>query len=704
MLSRKRLSLFTLLILPVAAASAQTSNNAETFTYQGNLTFFGQPVNGTCNFQFSVHDALADGYQIGITQTMAGVAVADGIFSAPIYVYVPAIPFSIFNGQDRWLQIAVNDCAGGSTYTTLTPRQAITPAPYATYAIKAGTAATMSWYSLSNVPPGFFDGNDNDTTYTAGAGLTLNGTEFSVSGVDWNGLGNVPAGFADGVDDDTTYTAGAGLNLAGNQFSVSGVTWNMLSGVPVGFADGTDNDTTYTAGAGLALTGTQFSVSSVSWNQLGNVPAGFADGVDNDTTYSAGAGLNLTGTTLSVPANTFWKTDGNAATTPGTQFLGTTDAVALDLRVNNARALRLEPTTGTPNVIGGHSGNNATSGVVGAAISGGGAGTTLNRVTDDYGVISGGYNNQAGDNAGSTNDRPYTTVGGGQGNIASGNNSVVAGGNGNTVSGSGSSVGGGQGNNAAGSFNAIGGGISNSTSSSYSTVGGGASVHATGDWSTASGGRANTASGQNSMVAGGGYNTASGAYSFAAGDHVIANDDGAFIWGDATGTSGYMSSPGGNTFSVQASGGIWLGTNRNPTIAAGDFITTSTGAHLTAAGVWTSVSDRNAKTAFELIDTRDVLERVVKLPISSWRYKLENGAVRHIGPMAQDFHASFGLGTDDVSIGMVDGDGVSLAAIQGLNLKLQDEVTRLRWLILAMALAMAGGFGAILVRLKRATR
>ncbi len=55
-----------------------------------------------------------------------------------------------------------------------------------------------------------------------------------------------------------------------------------------------------------------------------------------------------------------------------------------------------------------------------------------------------------------------------------------------------------------------------------------------------------------------------------------------------------------------------------------------------------------------------------RLPISKWSYKVEDGSVRHIGPMAQDFAAAFGLGSDDRSIGTVDADGVALAAMQAL--------------------------------------
>jgi hypothetical protein len=68
----------------------------------------------------------------------------------------------------------------------------------------------------------------------------------------------------------------------------------------------------------------------------------------------------------------------------------------------------------------------------------------------------------------------------------------------------------------------------------------------------------------------------------------------------------------------------------------------------------------------------DVLEKVAALPISTWRFRQQTDT-RHIGPMAQDFYAAFGVGTDDRHIATVDADGVALAAIQGLNQKMEAE-------------------------------
>jgi hypothetical protein len=85
-------------------------------------------------------------------------------------------------------------------------------------------------------------------------------------------------------------------------------------------------------------------------------------------------------------------------------------------------------------------------------------------------------------------------------------------------------------------------------------------------------------------------------------------------------------------------------------------------------------SDRDAKDNFASISPAEVLEKVSALPLSTWKYKSEEAAIRHIGPMAQDFHAAFGVGPDDKHITTVDADGVALAAIQGLNQKLEATV------------------------------
>ncbi len=91
--------------------------------------------------------------------------------------------------------------------------------------------------------------------------------------------------------------------------------------------------------------------------------------------------------------------------------------------------------------------------------------------------------------------------------------------------------------------------------------------------------------------------------------------------------------------------------------------------NITATAFYTS-SDRHAKTIGQAADPQAVLAKVAGLPIMEWSFKSEPAA-RHLGPMAQDFYSAFGLGAGDKQIATVDADGIALAAIQGLNLKVE---------------------------------
>jgi hypothetical protein len=79
-------------------------------------------------------------------------------------------------------------------------------------------------------------------------------------------------------------------------------------------------------------------------------------------------------------------------------------------------------------------------------------------------------------------------------------------------------------------------------------------------------------------------------------------------------------------------------------------------------------SDRNLKEEFEVVNPFEVLEKVAAMPITTWEFNFDEADIRHMGPMAQDFHAAFGLGATDTKIGLTDSSGVALAAIQGLRL------------------------------------
>jgi trimeric autotransporter adhesin len=318
--------------------------------------------------------------------------------------------------------------------------------------------------------------------------------------------------------------------------------------------------------------------------------------IDESTLFNDNSltGADIDESTLTgVPSTNAWGLTGNAGTT-GATFLGTTDNQPLNLRVNNARALRLEPasdgTNQSPNVIGGIADNSVTSGVHSAVIGGGGRGVpadpaTANRVTDHQGTVGGGANNQAGDDAGTAGDHTLATVGGGGNNratgeaatvsggffdTASGLRSTVGGGDNNTASGDKATVGGGDNNVASGGWAAVGGGLSNQASgtaatvsggntnnaSGLATVGGGESNSASASRATVGGGSINQASGFAATVPGGQLNTAQGEFSLAGGFAAQANHNGAFVWADSNLFN--FASTAQDQFNVRSTGGARL--------------------------------------------------------------------------------------------------------------------------------------------------
>ncbi len=346
-----------------------------------------------------------------------------------------------------------------------------------------------------------------------------------------------------------------------------------------------------------------------------------------------------------------------------TGVLGTTDGHPLDLRANNERVMRFEPNTISPTVIGGSPANSTVAGVRGATIGGGGmpVGDTdpdvvaegPNRVTDAYGTVGGGYSNVAGDDAGTLANMPAATVAGGAINAARGAYGAVGGGAQNVVG-------------VNGFTGVIAGGYNNASTSAYASVGGGLFNDATGLGGTVAGGAGNTASGQYSSVIGGNQNAASGDYSVAMGRRAKAPGDGSFAFADSNNFD--FSSPTNNAFRVRATGGVRFVVDIDATGAS------TWSCLLTTGNSWNCSSDRNLKQDFERLDGEAVLARLAAMPVYAWSPKGRNAHVRHYGPTAQDFHAAFGLGDDDTMIGMQDADGVALAAIQGLNAKLEAKV------------------------------
>ncbi len=315
MSARLRLVLASALISLLAGAGATraAAPAGTAFTYQGWLSQAGTPVTGTCDAEFRLYDLAEGGARLGepITHTLT---VDAGYFNVSLdFGQTP------WTGEARWLEVAVRCPAGAGLFEPLAPRQALTPTPYALQ------AASAPWSGLTGIPAGFADGVDERGEYTAGAGLRLQGAEFSVdtAAIQTRVAGNCPAGHAiraiaaDGAvtcetDDDTVYAAGDGLTLSDGQFHADASLARVDAITPTVAAAGfvtqawADQAYGYQAGAGLDLDEHVFSVdtAAIQTRVAGNCPAGqairaiAADGAvtcetDDDTVYAAGDGLTL---------------------------------------------------------------------------------------------------------------------------------------------------------------------------------------------------------------------------------------------------------------------------------------------------------------------------------------------------------------------------------------------------------------------------
>jgi hypothetical protein len=558
----------TVLIIGLESAAAAAMPVGTGVAYQGQLKEDGAPANGSYVMEFRLFDAEEGGAQIGPTLLFDGqggnpppVDVEEGLFSILL-----DFGASVFDGEERWLLVAVEE-------TPLLPRQAVTPSPYALFsAAPWETSGTDVVYSGGNVgigttaPTSLLDVAGMVVSSGAGGGAlrTLNpGNPGASATLGWlNNTARIRIG-------------GSGPGATGGL--------DIQRGGDVSLMRIADN-----GAVGIGDTNPQFKLTVAG------------------TVYSKSGGFRFPDGTTQVTAATgggnSWSLTGNTGTDPSTNFVGTIDNVALNLRVNDARALRLEPGISSPNIIGGYSGNSVADGASGAANAGGGAFLSINRINDNYGTIGGGTSNSVGVDDGNPANQLYGTVGGGLSNSATNLHATVGGGQTNTASGGSSTIAGGSVNLASGGSSAIGGGFSHEATGIGATIAGGVDNTATGDkvaigggetnvagaeWAVVAGGLSNTADGENAAIGGGGgnqagglaatigggsfnvadgdgaavpggtANRANGANSLATGYRAKADHDGSFVWADSTEADFVSTAP--NQFLIRATSGVGIG-------------------------------------------------------------------------------------------------------------------------------------------------
>jgi hypothetical protein len=480
------------------------------FTYQGRLNNGTNPATGLYNFEFSLFTAPSGGSQVGSTVTTSGIGVTNGLFTVPIDFGSGA-----FTGATNWLQIGV-ETNGLSSFTALTPRQELTPTPYAIFAEGASTLTGL-------VPSGGLGGTYSGAVTFSNSNNSFSGSGAGLTNVNASTLGGLPAGNFWQVGGNSGVPTGS--NFVGNidnQFldlhanGVRAMRLRLLNDV-LGLYTNAPN---VVGGSSVNLTGINVVGATIAggggngtngvayFNEVtadfGTVGGGSANNAGRNAAVSGGAGNSAGGTGSFIGGGGF---DGTTASGNSVQDVAAT--------------------------IGGGLGNSIPSGGAYSFIGGG----ALNLGVGNYGTVGGGYGNIV--------SSPYATVGGGYENQASGAWSTVAGGNNNKAS--------------FGSYgdSTVGGGDGNTASGDDSTVSGGAVNNASAQGATVGGGQGNSATGYMSTVPGGFGNTALGTESFAAGLLASATQNNSFVWSDGS-QSPFSGAAVASAFNALASGGVFI--------------------------------------------------------------------------------------------------------------------------------------------------
>jgi hypothetical protein len=308
---------------PTAKRAPNTTALGTGFTYQGQLKKNGTAVTSSCNFQFGLWDALSSGTQLGTTQTVPSVSVANGLFTTTLNSGNEFGANAFTGAEARWLAIAVQ-CTGDGSYTALTPRQPVSPAPFA--------FALPGLYTQQNdISPNVIGGYGGNSVTSGVVGATIGGGG-SRFGCDTLGIlpcPNLVTGHYGTVGGGVNNTANAQYATVGGGKSNQA---NMESATVAGGWSNTasHNSATVGGGANNTASGAYSTVSGGGWNTASGYKATVAGGDMNaaagDFSFAAGlrAKANHNGTFV-------WgdSTDEDFASTADNQFLIRANSVGI---------------------------------------------------------------------------------------------------------------------------------------------------------------------------------------------------------------------------------------------------------------------------------------------------------------------------------------------------------------------------------------
>ncbi len=486
------------------------------FTYQGKLSFAGEPLNDSADFEFRLFNDEVAGVEVGTVNVIHDALVVDGVFTV-------GLDFdNVFGDTALYLEVAVrspHDPTNTMAYTVLNPRQPITPAPVALALRHLRTESNVNGPNvIGGASSNLVTAGSFSATIGGGADNRVEGERVAIGG----GSNNTATGFA------ATIGGGADNNVFSSTGTIAGGAFNNLNGssaaIGGGFGNLVDGAFGTIAGGGPLDPFNEFGTNNRVYDDYGTIGGGTDNRVGSDDADST---TDRFGTIAGGSQN---RATANSATIGGgfnNQATGNSSAIfggGSHIASGQATFIgggTLNEATADFAIIGGGKENQvfATFG----AICGGGAyddGISTfpgNRIYDNYGFIGGGSNNIAGIDDADPLNGFFASVAGGFQNTASGSLSSVSGGDKNTASGSWSVVSGGVLNVAAGSHSVVAGGLDNQAQGESSFIGGGGQNRATGSSATIGGGFNNQANGNNSAIFAGGSNVASGQVTFIGG-------------------------------------------------------------------------------------------------------------------------------------------------------------------------------------------
>ena len=336
-------------MMALSAYSLAQTPLSTAFTYQGQLNKSGSAVNSTADFQFTLFDDPIAGNQVGAIVSLNALSVSDGLFTVPLDFGTAA-----FDGNARWLQIALRSPAGSGVFTTLNPRQPLTAAPYALFArnnwslggnagtnpttsflgtpdnqplvLKTNNRRAMQYQYAENIPSGFRSNNalggaDVNSIVAGVVGATIAGGGKDVfSGTDSPNqvianFGAIGGGIGNTAGDSATVGGGEANTASGRDSTIAGGTANLADSTDATVAGGelnTANNDEATVGGGYnnLASGTDSTVAG----GVGNSATSY------DTTVGGGNGNTASGDESTVAGGVSNIASGYGAAVPGGRF------------------------------------------------------------------------------------------------------------------------------------------------------------------------------------------------------------------------------------------------------------------------------------------------------------------------------------------------------------------------------------------------